>query len=127
MSVSKALEDITLDDLKKQVRALQEQLQLGQKEAAESKRELDETRAQLSVKAFGFDYASRTTKVVKFYSGLHIQDFEDFRSIISDSADRMKHKGAAEEHHDGRHIRGPARMLSDKDELFPCVSYVTIS
>lgn len=77
----KALEGASLQE---RVLVLQEQLQESRKEAANLREVLEETLAKAD--AFGFTYASKYDKVLKFYTGTHVQDFMDLTNILGDSA-----------------------------------------
>ena len=112
-NVVKALDDMTL---REQVKLLQEQLDQAKRETEEYKEALKKAEAQIN--AFGFSYASKDDKVFKFYTGLHIQDFNSLLDIIGDSAERMDYSGVADSSHEGRDNRGGTRKLSQKDELF---------
>ena len=63
---------------------------------------------------------SQDPKVFRFYTGIDVEDFHDLKSMLGDSMEDMTYfRSHVDADHDGRNpFRGPARKLSQYDELF---------
>ena len=103
--------------LREQICSLQERLDQWIKEAACYKQALDEALAQTQHN-FGFGYASKEEKVIKFYTGISVGDFCNILRIIGDGAENMDYSGIEDGSHNRVESRGPGTKLSKEDEVF---------
>ena len=121
-NVARAFEELTLQE---KVDALSQKLARAEKDKESLQREntrlqtaLEE--AEWNARRFCFSNISQGKKVLRFYTGIGVEDFQDLRRMLGDSTDTMTYfRSPVDADHKGRDpFCGPPRKLSQDDELF---------